>query len=296
VNGEPVYFGSYREVFSRDLYETFTALLVEGDLITAQDTTRFLLNRQQLPDGRLPHATTPLTPGSTRPHLTTFSDTSRTGRSPLRVHTDHAISCGWPRPVIRTRRVSTTLRTVRRTPTNARSWTPDSWSLSDLASYPPVTPTCSSLKAVDATIRRDTPNGVGFYHYGTSTPGSSDGYGDCYQPGPTDCTPSGRPWPTGDTGSGHLWPVLSGERGEQECGTGAGLGATSATHAGVERLPTVGTTSDHPCPLCRSTATRNSTVESRTLTSGTLLTVTDLTTPGAIVDVTITDNDAALDR
>jgi glucoamylase len=54
VNGKPVYFGSYREVFSRDLYETFTALLADGDLATAQDATRFLLTRQQLPDGRLP--------------------------------------------------------------------------------------------------------------------------------------------------------------------------------------------------------------------------------------------------
>ena len=52
--GKPVYFGSYREVFSRDLYEVFTALLAEGDLTTAQDATRFLFNRQQLPDGRLP--------------------------------------------------------------------------------------------------------------------------------------------------------------------------------------------------------------------------------------------------
>lgn len=54
VNGKPVYFGSYREVFSRDLYEAFTALFADGDLTTAQDATRFLLNHQQLPDGRLP--------------------------------------------------------------------------------------------------------------------------------------------------------------------------------------------------------------------------------------------------
>ncbi len=53
-NGKPVYFGSYREVFSRDLYEAYTALLVDGDLATAQDTVRFLFLNQQLADGRFP--------------------------------------------------------------------------------------------------------------------------------------------------------------------------------------------------------------------------------------------------
>ena len=53
-DGKAPYFGSYREVFSRDLYEAFTALLTAGDRATAQATTRFLFERQQLPDGRLP--------------------------------------------------------------------------------------------------------------------------------------------------------------------------------------------------------------------------------------------------
>ncbi len=48
------YFGSYREVFARDLYETFTGLLLDGDLDTARDTVRFLFERQQLPDGSMP--------------------------------------------------------------------------------------------------------------------------------------------------------------------------------------------------------------------------------------------------
>jgi glucoamylase len=52
--GQPFYFGSYREVFSRDLYEAFTGFLTDGDLATARATARFLLQRQQLPDGRLP--------------------------------------------------------------------------------------------------------------------------------------------------------------------------------------------------------------------------------------------------
>ena len=36
ANGEPTYFGSYREVFSRDMYEAFTGLLVAGDVQTAR--------------------------------------------------------------------------------------------------------------------------------------------------------------------------------------------------------------------------------------------------------------------
>jgi glucan 1,4-alpha-glucosidase len=54
--GDPAntYFGSYREVFARDLYEAWTALFVAGDRATARSMTRFLFERQQLPDGSLP--------------------------------------------------------------------------------------------------------------------------------------------------------------------------------------------------------------------------------------------------
>jgi glucan 1,4-alpha-glucosidase len=54
--GDPnnTYFGSYREVFSRDLYEAWTGLLTDGDLATARDATRFLFLRQQLADGSMP--------------------------------------------------------------------------------------------------------------------------------------------------------------------------------------------------------------------------------------------------
>ena len=54
VNGKPVYFGSYREVFSRDLYEAFTGLLTDGDLATARAATLFLFDRQQLATGQFP--------------------------------------------------------------------------------------------------------------------------------------------------------------------------------------------------------------------------------------------------
>jgi hypothetical protein len=54
--GDPnnLYFGSYREVFARDLYEAWTALVVDGDLPTARDAVTFLFNRQQQPDGSMP--------------------------------------------------------------------------------------------------------------------------------------------------------------------------------------------------------------------------------------------------
>ena len=45
--GDPAltYFGSYREVFARDLYETFTGLVAAGDIATAKDTVRFLFDQ-----------------------------------------------------------------------------------------------------------------------------------------------------------------------------------------------------------------------------------------------------------
>jgi glucan 1,4-alpha-glucosidase len=54
--GDPsnTYFGSYREIFARDLYEAFTGLLADGDLATARDATLFLFDRQQLADGSMP--------------------------------------------------------------------------------------------------------------------------------------------------------------------------------------------------------------------------------------------------
>ncbi|MHA3702639.1 glucodextranase DOMON-like domain-containing protein [Jatrophihabitans sp. YIM 134969] len=54
--GDPAntYFGSYREVFARDLYQTWSALYTAGDLATARDTVRFLFLRQQQADGSFP--------------------------------------------------------------------------------------------------------------------------------------------------------------------------------------------------------------------------------------------------
>src|SRR5207302_9844030 len=54
--GDPnsTYFGSYREVFARDLYETWSALFLDGDLQTARDAVDFLFLKQQRPDGSMP--------------------------------------------------------------------------------------------------------------------------------------------------------------------------------------------------------------------------------------------------
>jgi glucoamylase len=59
--GDPAntYFGSYREVFARDLYEAWTAVFLAGDRRTATDMTRFLFERQQLPDGSMPRNSLP---------------------------------------------------------------------------------------------------------------------------------------------------------------------------------------------------------------------------------------------
>jgi glucoamylase len=54
ASGEPSYFGSYREVFARDLYEIFTGLMADGDVASARAATLFLFDRQQLPSGAIP--------------------------------------------------------------------------------------------------------------------------------------------------------------------------------------------------------------------------------------------------
>ena len=45
---------TYREVFARDSYETFTGLLADGDTASARDMTLFLFDRVQQPDGSFP--------------------------------------------------------------------------------------------------------------------------------------------------------------------------------------------------------------------------------------------------
>ena len=62
----------------------------------------------------------------------------------------------------------------------------------------------NSLRIIDATIRRETPNGPAFYRY------NHDRYGETY---------FGGPWQ--GQGIGRLWAILAGERGEYEVARGA---------------------------------------------------------------------------
>lgn len=54
--GDPnnTYFGSYREVFARDLYEAWTGFYLDGDIQSARNLTNFLFQKQQQADGSMP--------------------------------------------------------------------------------------------------------------------------------------------------------------------------------------------------------------------------------------------------
>ncbi|MFI6027148.1 glucodextranase DOMON-like domain-containing protein [Amycolatopsis magusensis] len=316
--GKGVYFGSYREIFARDLYESFSGLLAAGDLDTAKASVRWLFERQQQPDGRFPRNSllngkkAPDSGGDQldetaypilmalqagldrdgalyRDHIRAAADfvvargpsfgserwEEQSGHSPSTIAAEIAglVAAG----VIAERngdpaRSRLYLATADHFQRGVKAWTvtttgphgdgryflrlskngdPDSGVRYNLgngsitvdqrevvdagflelprlgilpANDPDVT---RSLTVVDQILKRDTPRGPGWYRYGTAAEGSEDGYGDCYQPDPTDCGPTGRPWPGPNTGSGHLWPVLAGERGEHLVQTGDRQGASA---------------------------------------------------------------------
>ena len=319
TNGKPTYFGSYREVFARDLYEAFTGLLVAGDLRTARAATRFLFDRQQQSDGSMPRNSllngkvAPDTGGlqldeTSYPILMDWQSGLAGNRRLYRDHVvpaaDFLVAHGPSDGVERWEEQSgyspstisaeiaglTAAASIARVngdsehaavyqataddfARNIKNWTVtttgpygssyfirlsktgdpnvaspynlgngsvmvDQRSVIDagflelvrLGVLPASDPTiASSLAVVDRVIERQTPSGTGFYRYGTDATGSEDGYGDCYEPDPTNCTPTGKPWPTNNVapgqptpnvGSGHLWPVLAGERGEFDVASG----------------------------------------------------------------------------
>jgi glucoamylase len=320
VNGKPMYFGSYREEFSRDMYEAFTGLLVAGDIRTAQDATRFLFDRQQLPDGSMPRNSLPNgkaapdtgglqldecsypilmdwqsglagdrslylnhvipaadfvvahgpSDGSERweeqsgyspstisaeiAGLTAAAAIAKVNHDPAHARLYQATADNFARN-IKAWTVTTTgpfgpryfIRVSKTGDPNAAisyslgngSVTLDQRSVIDagflelvrLGVLPAGDPDVqASVKVVDATIERQTPNGPGFYRYGTvttPTPESVDGYGDCFQPSGSSCKVLGAPWPPTDTGTGHLWPVLSSERGEYDIAGGDPSGAST---------------------------------------------------------------------
>jgi glucan 1,4-alpha-glucosidase len=327
TDGKPNYFGSYREVFARDLYEAFTGLLVAGDTATAQAATRFLFERQQLADGRMPRNSLPNgkkapdTGGdqldeTSYPILMAWQSGLSGDRALYRDHikkaADFVVAHGpsfgserWEEQsgfspstiaaeiagLVAAGRIadvngdSAAARVYRATADHfqrsIKGWTvtttgpygngryfirlsktgdPDAaisynlgnggptadqraivdagfQELTRLGALPANDPdVLASLPIVDQTIRTQTDSGTGFYRYGTSTPGTEDGYGDCFVADPTNCSPDGKPWPSvvpgsdppqGNVGSGHYWPVLSGERAEQQLQTGDRAGATS---------------------------------------------------------------------
>ena len=304
-----VYFGSYREVFARDLYETFTGYLAVGDLATARASTRFLFQRQQLPDGRMPRnsllngRTAPDTGGdqldeTAYPILMAWQsglagDTALYGDH-IRRAADFLVAHGpsfglerWEEQsgyspstiaaeiagLVAAGRIAqanddpssarTYLATADDFARSVKGWTvstsgpyadryfirlsktgdPDAAVTYNLGNGGPTVDQRSvvdagflelvrlgilpaddpdvraSLPVVDRVLGRTTPAGRGFYRYGTSAPGSEDGYGDD--------AATGRPWPTTDTGTGHLWPVLSGERGQYAAQAGDVAGAAA---------------------------------------------------------------------
>ena len=317
TNGQPTYFGSYREVFARDLYEAFTGLLVAGDVRTAQDATLFLFDRQQQSDGSMPRNSlengkpAPDTGGlqldeTSYPILMDWQSGLARDAS---LYTDHVIPAAdflvahgpsdgverWEEQTgfspstisaeIAGLTAAANIATVNHDPAHARLYqaTADdfarnikAWTVTTTGPYAPryfirvsktgdpnaaisyglgngsitadqrsivdagflelvrlgILPARdsdirASLGVIDNTIERQTASGPGFYRYGTSGPGSEDGYGDCFVPDATTCSPTGAPWAPTDTGSGHLWPVLSGERAEYDLTAGQTGGARS---------------------------------------------------------------------
>ncbi|WP_407343115.1 glucodextranase DOMON-like domain-containing protein [Pengzhenrongella phosphoraccumulans] len=339
--GDPAqtYFGSYREVFARDLYETFTGLVAAGDLATARSTVKFLFERQQQADGSMPRNS--LINGKLAPdsfgvqldevaypilmartvgltdkafylaHLKRAADfivahgpafgserwEEQAGYSPSTIAAEIAgltaagaiaekngdaagariyrATADHYQRMVKTWTVTTNgslsaapyfIRLSKTGDPNAASTYnlgnggPDAdqrsvvdagfLELPRLGILPSTDPAVvASLLVVDQSIKGTTASGDGFYRYGTTAPGTEDGYGDCNTTDSTDCTVQGKPWAgvcaaqSQNKGSGHLWPALSGERGEHQVATGDKAGAVAlwkgmaATASGIGLIP-----------------------------------------------------------
>ncbi len=311
---------TYREVFARDSYETFTGLLADGDVPSARAMVRFLFDRTQQPDGSFPRnslidgAVAPDTFGlfeideDAYPLLMAweggFAGDVAFYRSHIRPDADFVVNHGPAYGVERWEehpgyspstiaaeiaglvaashlalaagdpsRAALYLATADDYQRNVKKWTvttngpygtgryfirlsvsgnPDTAETYDLgngslpqvdqrrvvdagfleltrlgelpASDPDV---LASLKVTDSGIESSTSSGPGWHRYGIKASGATDGYGDCYVPDPTSCSPSGAPWFPTAKGSGHPWPLLDGERAEQDLQTGS-AGAAGA--------------------------------------------------------------------
>ena len=310
---------TYRSVFARDSYETFTGLLADGDLASARQMVQFLFDRAQQPDGSFPRdseldgSVAPDTYGlfeideDAYPLLMAwdagFAGDKSFYKQHLRPDADFMVAHGpaygedrWEEHIAYSpstiaaeiagltaaahlaRAAGDTARALLYQATaddyqrNVKSWTvTDTGPYGDHRYFIRLSPTgdpnaaetynlnngslnnvdqrsvvdagfleltrlgelpasdsdvTASLKIVDSVLERQTPSGPGWHRYGVQANGSTDGYGDCYEPDPTNCSPSGAPSYNG-VGSGHLWPILDGERAEQELQTGDRTGAQS---------------------------------------------------------------------
>jgi glucoamylase len=303
---------TYREVFARDSYETFTGLLADGDAASARDMTLFLFDRVQQPDGSFPRDSE--IDGTVAPDTFGLSEIDEVAypllmaweaglagnvsfyqdhvRPAADYILDHGPSTGaerWeehpgfsPATIASeiaglvaagklaaaagdTARADLYLATADDYQRNVKRWTvtttgPDgpryfiresvdgdpntaqtydlgNGSLShvdqrsiidagfleltrmgELSARDPDVQ--ASLHVVDSVLESQTASGPGWHRYGIKADGATDGYGDCYAPDPTTCSPTGEPWFTHSVGSGHLWPLLTGERAEQDIQSG----------------------------------------------------------------------------
>jgi len=318
---------TYREVFARDSYETFTGLLADGDTDSARDMTLFLFDRVQQPDGSFPRdseldgTVAPDTFGLSEidevaypllmaweaglaGNVTFYQDHIRPAADYI---VDHGPSTGaerWeehpgfsPATIASeiaglvaaaklataagdTARADLYLATADDYQRNVKRWTvtttgPDgpryliresvdgdpntaqtydlgNGSLSHVdqrsiidAGFLELTrmgelsardpDVLASLHVVDSVLESQTASGPGWHRYGIKADGATDGYGDCYVPDPTTCSPTGEPWFTHAVGSGHLWPLLTGERAEQDLQSGD-RAAASALAVDFQRM------------------------------------------------------------
>ncbi|MFZ0385323.1 MAG: glycoside hydrolase family 15 protein [Solirubrobacteraceae bacterium] len=314
---------TYREVFARDSYETFTGLRADGDTASARDLTLFLFDRVQQPNGSFPRdseldgAVAPDTFGLSeidetaypllmawqaglagkvsfyKLHIRPAADYivdhgPRTGAERWEEHPGYSpstiaaeiaglVAAGklataagdtaradlyfataddYQRDVKRWT-VTTTgpdgpryfiRESLAGNPNTARTYKLGNGSLShvdqrsiidagfleltrlgELSAHDPDVQ--ASLRVVDSVLKSQTASGSGWHRYGIKADGATDGYGDCYVPDPTKCSPTGKPWFTQSVGSGHLWPLLTGERAEQDLQSGR---LTAATRLAVD--------------------------------------------------------------
>jgi glucan 1,4-alpha-glucosidase len=309
---------TYREVFARDSYETFTGLLADGDRASARDMVLFLFDKTQQPDGSFPRDSE--LDGAVAPDTFGLSEIDEVGypllmawqaglagnvsfydshiRPAADYIVDHGPSTGaerWeehpgysPATIAAeiaglvaagrlaqaagdTARAHLYLATADDYQRNVKSWTvtttgPDGpryfiresvsgnpntnqtynlgngsldnvdqrsiidagfLELTRMGELPASDPDVrASLKVVDDVLESQTASGPGWHRYGIKASGATDGYGDCYVPDLTNCSPTGEGWFTHAVGSGHLWPLLDGERAEQDLQSGAGSAAS----------------------------------------------------------------------